>query len=67
MSQLGYRPVSCQNCGHPQHCGGAYYMQVRDYGPIPDEPRTIKACDSCRCVDCSNETNQLEKHNEKLD
>lgn len=55
MSQVDYKPISCKNCGHPQHCGSAYWMQVKDYG-VDCEPYRIKACEMCRCDTCVEKT-----------
>jgi hypothetical protein len=52
MSQLEYKTKHCKNCGHPQHCGSAHWMEVKDYG-VDSEPYLIKACDTCQCNDCS--------------
>jgi hypothetical protein len=52
MSQVEYKPISCKNCGHAQHCGSPRYMEVRDYG-VDCEPYYIKACEMCQCITCS--------------
>lgn len=44
-------PVTCQNCGHPQHCGTPLWREEKDYG-TDDEPYQIKVCEHCRCKDC---------------
>jgi hypothetical protein len=37
----------CQNCGSESHCGVARYTEALN----PGYP-AIKACDSCRCINC---------------
>lgn len=51
MSQVDYKPISCKNCGHPQHCESAYWMEVKDYG-VDSEPYHIKVCEMCQCNTC---------------
>jgi len=53
LGQLDYKPNSCKTCGHPSHCEGAYYLEVKDL-QVDEEPYMIKACNKCRCKACIN-------------
>lgn len=54
MSQVEYKPIKCQNCGDNSHCGSVNWREIRDYG-VDCEPYYIKACDACRCKECTND------------
>lgn len=60
MSQVNYKPIKCKNCGHPQHCGSPYYMEVKDYD-VDCEPYHIKACEMCQCSTCSKKAEMSTK------
>ena len=59
MSQLEYKTKSCKNCGHPQHCSGAYWLEIKDHG-VDSEPYQIKACDTCTCDDCRRKPKKVD-------
>jgi hypothetical protein len=53
---VGHTGSSCQNCGSPSHCGSARWEQVKHYAVDANnghQPYSIKACDSCRCTQCT--------------
>jgi hypothetical protein len=50
LSQINYKPTSCQNCGHPSHCKQALWLENKSYQDGGDY--SYKACDMCRCVVC---------------
>lgn len=55
-----YNGSYCQNCGHPSHCGGPLYLEVKDYG-VNSEPYNIKACSCCRCKSCEKSISDAKK------
>ena len=53
MSQLDYKPKSCRNCGHPQHCGGSYWLEIKELHDDNEGPYVVEACKKCSCEDCT--------------
>lgn len=50
-----YKSTTCTVCGHPSHCSGPLYLDVKDYqcdNPDPYHQRQIKACHQCSCKLC---------------
>lgn len=50
---LGHTEVgnnSCQNCGHPSHCGNT--LREESYSGRGDRLGVIEICRQCRCNSC---------------
>lgn len=57
MSQLNYKPKSCRNCGHPQHCGSSFWLEIKELHEKDKDPYVVEACKKCICSDCTPEKN----------
>jgi hypothetical protein len=60
MSILDYRRTSCNNCGHPSHCGVAIHKQVNGNSPIFNHrtSSSYEVCRSCICDECNKINNE---------